>query len=136
MHFGKRLHPSYVGQVMPLWITGNPFSSLIYEVLHTSYQHGGEVETFFPHKHSLQCSHEHPDQPGASRCCSLLANLTRRNGFDQRSWISGFSLDQGKGRDRLELFRDSPGNAALRENLLQSGRRCCWNKSEEEEEGF
>lgn len=82
------------------------------EALHISYQHGDGVATFFffsPHEHSLQCSHRHPDQLGASRCYSLPANLTQRNGFDQCSWISDFSLDQGKGRDWLELFRDSPG---------------------------
>lgn len=40
-----------------------------------------------------------PDQLGTNCCCSLPANLTQRHGFDQRARMSGFSLDQGEGRD-------------------------------------
>lgn len=40
-----------------------------------------------------------PDRLGTNCCCSLPENLTRRLGFDQRARMSGFSLDQGKGRD-------------------------------------
>ncbi|CAN0293833.1 unnamed protein product, partial [Bubo scandiacus] len=60
-----------------------------------------------------------------SRNLSCCVNLTRRSRFDQCTWISAFSLDQGRGRDETRASTHRLFGDGL-ENEAHSPRKTCF----------